>query len=112
MLLPRVLGRLVGRQARRSSQEMQTVTYQDMLERAPSTREILRRRGAYPDETFNDYQNFIAQAEVRLPTGVVEHGDVPVVGSIHVSSGRVASREMVDKEFANDKNWKEPTAER
>jgi hypothetical protein len=91
-----------------SQSEVESVSYEEMLRQAPTVRELLRRHGATPDQEYDDFQRYIADAERRLLTELVHDINVPLAGNVHISLGRVVSRKEADDAFADDSQWKEP----
>lgn len=93
--------------ARREAQA-QPLSPEELLQQAPTVRELLQSYGATPDKEFNDFQAYIAEAEDRLQTVLIHHSDVPPVGNVHIALGKVVSRKEVDDTFRDDSKWRAP----
>ncbi len=63
--------------------------------------EYLRGRGIVPDSKFADYQDYIEDQQLKVPTEVVYGDRVPVEGSVHLAMGRVISTQSKRKWFWN-----------
>lgn len=97
-----------GREASGKDEGVEPLSYEQLVQLAPSMEALLKEKGASLDDAFNDYQVYIEKVQQRYPTKISLGDQVPVRGNLHLPLDLVSRQRDVDDVFADDAKWQIP----